>query len=115
MDGIEMKKGMVSGVLLERSKARSREEWEAMAGDLGKEAAEILSNRPGFQGIMWFWDNSNSGDVLMFGVWEGLDTRVSYEDSMAEAIRSKINPLFEKKPVRPQFTLTHCYPATKQP
>lgn len=112
---MEVKAGMVAGTILKRSNVKTRDDWQKTVDELGPEACKLLSQKPGFRGLLWFWNNDDSGDVIMMGLWEGLEQRLNYEDSIAQSVREITNTLFDGLPNRPRYVLTHCHPpATEQ-
>lgn len=105
----DLHKGMVAGVIMEKAKARTREEWERELSKVWDEACRRIEKTPGFKGMLAYWDISNSGNVIMMGLWEDRDRRMNYEGTTAQSVRDLFNPLFEDVPDRPRYVITHSH------
>ena len=104
---LELKKGMTAGVICDRVKVKTRAEWEKNVDAIWDKAFKILKTVPGFKGEIAFWDNENTGDVIIMGLWENLEARLNYEATAAPSVRALFGPLFAKNPERHRYILTH--------
>ena len=104
---LELKEGMVAGIIKARAKVRTKGEWQKSVDDRWGKAYQALHVNPGFKALVAFWDTEDSGDVLIMGLWENLDARLNYEATAAASVRELFNPLFEEIPKRHRYVITH--------
>ena len=105
----ELKEGLIAAIIVEKAKAKTQDEWEKQMAPAFERACQMLSQNPGFKGMLAFWNTENNGDVVMMGLWDSLEKRMNYEGASASSVRELFNPLFEEIPKRPRYVLTHSY------
>ena len=106
---LEFKPGMVASIFRARSRTGSREEWEQGVAGVWDEAVEELKSNPGFHGLVTWWNNDDSGDVIIMGIWENLEDRLNYEARSGPKVQGLFNALLEEVPQRPRYVVTRGY------
>ena len=103
-----MEAGNIAAMLMVKAKAENRGEWEASVHAIWEDAITELRTNPGFKGLVALWNNDDSGQVAVIGLWDNLERRMAYEARSADKVRGFFNPLFQEVPDRPRFVVTRA-------
>ena len=103
-----MEAGNIAAMLMAKAKAANRREWEASVHGIWDQAVTELRTNPGFKGLVALWNNDDSGQVAVIGLWDNLEHRLAYEARSADKVRGFFNPLFQEVPERPRFVVTRA-------
>jgi len=101
--------GNVAAVLMARSRAGTREEWEAGVAKIWDQIVAELQTNEGFKGIVALWNSDRARSVSVWGLWDTMEHRLAYEARSAESVRGLFNPLFEEVPDRPRYIVTNAF------
>ena len=101
-----METGTVVAMLITHAKAGSREEWEAGVESIWKDAIGELQTNPGFKGLVTMWNDDDSGQVSVIGLWDNMEHRLAYEARSSGYVRGLFNGLFKQEPDRPRFLIS---------
>ena len=105
----DLKPGAVAALFTAQAKATNREAWERDVEGVWDRAVDLLRQNPGFKGIVTLWNNDDSREVCVIGLWEDLETRLAYERGNASDVRDLFNGIFQAVPHRPRFVVTRSY------
>lgn len=104
-----MQTGNVAAILTAHAKAHSRKDWEQAVEQLWPQALGELSKNPGFLGLITLWNNDDSREVAVIGLWDTMEHRMEYEGRSSEYVRGLFNNLFQSVPDRPRFIVSKAF------
>ena len=105
----DLKPGVVAALFTAQAKATTSEAWERDVAGVWDRAVDLLGQNRGFKGIVTLWNNDDSREVCIIGLWEDLETRLAYESGNASDVRDLFNGIFQAVPHRPRFVVTRSY------
>lgn len=101
-----MESGTVAAMLIAEAHAKNPHEWEAAVEDIWDNAINELKTNNGFKGLIAMWNNDNSNQVSVIGLWDTMEHRLAYESRSADYVRGLFNNLFRRVPDRPRYIVT---------
>ena len=101
-----MRKGNVIAIATARAKARTRQEWEKAVEGVWADAVRELRANAGFMGLLALWNNDDSRQASVIGVWDTMEHRMAYEARSSTYVRGLFNAIFEEVPQRPRWIIT---------